>query len=384
MVPEAEFTSYYGRQIIKSPTWKNPEVPLYLFLGGAGGTSAVIGALGEFTGRPTLTRAAHFTAAGGALASVGLLIVDLGRPMRFLHMLRVFKPTSPLSVGSYILSPFSALTTATAGLRVLGWFPVLRKLAAVGSAVFGGPMTTYTAVLLSNTAVPSWHESHESMPFLFAGSAMAAGGGVTMALTPVDEAGPARTVALAGAAIELAAAQRVEHGRAEDGVVLPGQGGSDVRLRAQVRVLDGDGAPGGHRGADHGGAHTLDGIAALAGHHLRVAQPARAHAAQAERLRLLDEQEQRLLRPEPARGGVEHREHLVFERHVGAVRERLAAGRPDLCDDIMRRPAGLARAVQPGAQVVDHHPGASGREGQRVRPTQPPSGAGDDHHSALA
>src|ERR1700709_2571427 len=107
MVPEAEFTSYCGRPIVKQATWKNPEVPLYLFLGGVGGTSSVIGALGEFTHRPQLTKVAHFTAAGGALASVGLLIVDLGRPMRFLHMLRGFKPTSPLAVGSYMLSPSS-------------------------------------------------------------------------------------------------------------------------------------------------------------------------------------------------------------------------------------------------------------------------------------
>jgi hypothetical protein len=224
MVPEAEFTSYYGRPVVKPATWKNPEVPLYLFLGGMGGTSAVIGALGEFTGRPRLTRAAHFTAAGGALASVGLLIVDLGRPMRFLHMLRVFKPTSPLSVGSYILSPFSALTVATAGLHVLPWFPAVRALrvagwipgarraAAVGAAVFGGPMTTYTAVLLANTATPSWHEPHDELPFLFAGSALAAGGGVTMALAPGAEAGPARKVAVVGAGIELAVAHRVEHG----------------------------------------------------------------------------------------------------------------------------------------------------------------------------
>jgi hypothetical protein len=212
MVGEAEFRSYYGRQIIKTPVWKTPEVPLYLFLGGAAGTSSVIGALGEITGRPKLARAAQFTASGGALGSVVLLVLDLGRPERFLHMLRVLKPTSPLSVGSYILSPFSALTTAAAGLRLLGRLPSLRRLAAVGSAVFGGPMTTYTAVLLSNTAVPAWHEPHREMPFLFAGSAMAAGGGITMALAPVAEAGPSRTVALAGAAIELAASQRVEHG----------------------------------------------------------------------------------------------------------------------------------------------------------------------------
>jgi hypothetical protein len=224
MVPEAEFSSYYGRNIVKQATWKNPEVPLYLFLGGMGGTSAVIGTLAEFTRRPQLAKAAQFTAAGGALASVGLLIVDLGRPMRFLHMLRVFKPTSPLSVGSYILSPFSALTVAAAGLQALPWFPAvralkvarwipgLRKAAAAGSAVFGGPMTTYTAVLLANTATPSWHEPHDELPFLFAGSAMAAGGGVTMALAPVAEASPARRVAVAGAVIELAAAHKVENG----------------------------------------------------------------------------------------------------------------------------------------------------------------------------
>ena len=232
MVPEAEFSSYYGRQIIKTPTWKNPEVPIYFFLGGAAGTSSVIAALAEFTGRPKLARNAEYTAGVGALASVVLLIDDLGRPERFLHMLRVFKVTSPLSVGSYILSPFSALTSAAAAFRLLGLapvagavtrvvpflpkvagsFPVLRKASAVGAAAFGGPMATYTAVLIANTAVPSWHAPYDELPFVFAGSAMAAGGGVTMALTPVDEAGPSRKVALTGVALELAAMHRVENG----------------------------------------------------------------------------------------------------------------------------------------------------------------------------
>ncbi|WP_138757890.1 NrfD/PsrC family molybdoenzyme membrane anchor subunit [Modestobacter altitudinis] len=232
MVPDAEFSSYYGRQIIKSPTWKNPEVPIYFFMGGAAGTSSVIAALAEFTGRPKLARNAEYAAGVGALASVVLLIDDLGRPERFLHMLRVFKPTSPLSVGSYILSPFSALASAAAAVRLLdlkpvyglatrvlpflpsisGAFPVLRKASAVGAAAFGGPMATYTAVLIANTAVPSWHAPYDELPFVFAGSAMAAGGGVTMALTPVDEAGPSRKVALTGVALELAAMHRVEHG----------------------------------------------------------------------------------------------------------------------------------------------------------------------------
>ena len=210
MVDDVEFTSYYGRPIIKPPVWKSPEVPLYLFFGGAAGSAAVLGALGEFTRRPVMTRSAHLFAGGGALASVVLLIVDLGRPARFLHMLRVFKPTSPLSVGTYILSPFSGLAVATAGLHVLGRWPVLRRLAAVGSATFAGPLATYTGVLLANTAVPSWHAAGTQLPYVFGASGMAAGGGITMALSPVAEAAPARRLAVAGAAIELAVMHKVE------------------------------------------------------------------------------------------------------------------------------------------------------------------------------
>jgi DMSO reductase anchor subunit len=240
MVEDVEFTSYYGRPVIKPPVWKTPEVPLYLFLGGAAGTSSILGALGEFTRRRTMARRAHYFAAGGALASVVLLIVDLGRPARFLHMLRVFKPTSPLSVGSYILSPFSALTTATAGLQLLGWFPKLRPLVGALGGVFGGPMTTYTAVLFANTAVPAWHEAGEELPFVFAGSAMAAGGGITMALSPVAEAGSARAVAVAGAAVELAVMQRVEHGH---GIVSePYHEGKAGRLLKAAKACTASGA----------------------------------------------------------------------------------------------------------------------------------------------
>src|SRR3954447_23654278 len=210
MVDEAEFTSYYGRPIIKPPVWKTPDVPLYLFLGGPAGTSAVLGAMADLTGRPKLTRTARYTAAGGALASVVFLVHDLGRPERFLHMLRVFKPTSPLSVGTYILSPFSAATAATAAVELLGWFPKLKRFGGIVGALFGGPMATYTAVLLANTAVPSWHAFHTKLPFVFAGSAMAAGGGICMALTPLAESEPARKMAIAGAAIELAAVHQIE------------------------------------------------------------------------------------------------------------------------------------------------------------------------------
>jgi hypothetical protein len=210
MVPEAEFTSYYGRPIIKPPVWKTPDVPLYLFLGGAAGSSAVLAALADVTGRPSLTRVARLVAGGGAIASVGFLIHDLGRPERFLHMLRVVKLTSPLSVGSYILAPFSAAAGATAAVELLGWFPRLKRFGGVVAGLFGPPMTTYTAALLANTAVPSWAAAHKQLPYVFAGSAMAAGGGLTMVFAPVAEAGPSRKTAVVGAALELAAMHRVE------------------------------------------------------------------------------------------------------------------------------------------------------------------------------
>ena len=212
VVGEAEFRSYYGRPVIKPPVWKTPDVPLYLFLGGAAGSSALLGTMAELTGRPALARVAQLTAGGGALTSVAFLIHDLGRPARFLYMLRVFKPTSPLSVGSWILAPFSALATATAGAHLLGRFPRLRLLTGVGAAVLGGPMTTYTAALIADTAVPSWHVAHRQLPFAFAGSAMAAGGGISVACAPPDEAGPARKVAMAGALVELGMMHQVEHG----------------------------------------------------------------------------------------------------------------------------------------------------------------------------
>ncbi|RBY96269.1 nitrite reductase [Blastococcus sp. TF02-8] len=210
MVDDVEFTSYYGRQIVKTPVWKSPDVPLYLFLGGAAGSSSILAALADATDRPTLTKVGRYTAGGGAILSVVALVHDLGRPERFLHMLRVFKVTSPLSVGTYILSPFSAAAGATAAVELLGWFPRLKRFGGVVSALFGGPLATYTGVLLANTAVPSWHAAHTQLPFVFGGSGMAAGGGISMIFVPVEEAGPARKMAIAGAAIELAAMHKVE------------------------------------------------------------------------------------------------------------------------------------------------------------------------------
>src|SRR3712207_8097137 len=99
-------------------------------------------------------------------------------------MLRVFKPTSALSVGSYILSPFSAAAGATAAVELLGWFPRLKRFGGVVAAVFGGPVGNYTGVVFANTAVPSWDAAHKELAVVFGGPGMAAGGGVTNGTSP--------------------------------------------------------------------------------------------------------------------------------------------------------------------------------------------------------
>jgi hypothetical protein len=207
VVPEAEFESYYGRQIIKTPTWKTPDVPLYLFLGGLSGCSAVLAEGAALTGNAPLERVTRLVAASGAGIGTVFLIHDLGRPARFLNMLRVIKPTSPLSIGSFILAPFSGLSAAAAASLVTGRLPRLGRLAGLGSTFFGPLLVTYTGALFANTAVPAWHEAHRELPFVFAGSGASAAGGLVMLLLPAPYSHPGRRMALAGAAVELAATE---------------------------------------------------------------------------------------------------------------------------------------------------------------------------------
>ncbi|HEX5287380.1 MAG TPA: NrfD/PsrC family molybdoenzyme membrane anchor subunit, partial [Streptosporangiaceae bacterium] len=114
-VPEADFRSYYGQPILKLPRWKEPHLPAYLYLGGLSGASAAMGAAAALTGRRALARAGRLTAAAAAAGGTGFLIAELGRPERFLHMLRVAKPTSPMSVGTWILTVYGPFAGLAAG-----------------------------------------------------------------------------------------------------------------------------------------------------------------------------------------------------------------------------------------------------------------------------
>ena len=210
MVPGAEFRSYYGRPVIKEPVWKEPDVPAYLFFGGLAGASSVLGAAAQLTGHPGLARAAKVAALGGISVSTVALINDLGRPARFHHMLRVFKLSSPMSVGSSILSAYGPAAGAAALSDLTGILPAAGVAATAGAALLGPAVTTYTAVLLCDTAVPAWHEAHREMPYVFAGSAASAAGGFGLLAAPAREAEPARRLAIIGAAVELTAKKLLE------------------------------------------------------------------------------------------------------------------------------------------------------------------------------
>jgi hypothetical protein len=197
--------SYYGRPILKAPVW-TWEIPCYFFAGGMAGAAAPLALVSELRGDEALARRAWLVAVAGVAASPVLLISDLGRPERFHHMLRVLKPTSPMSVGSWVLGANSTAIAFATARSVLGWFPRLGR-AGGATAVLGPVLSTYTAVLVADTAIPAWHEARRELPFVFAaGSAMSAGSAVALA----GGGAPARRLALAGAAGELAATIAME------------------------------------------------------------------------------------------------------------------------------------------------------------------------------
>ena len=153
VVPRAEFRSYYGLPILKEPVWRSPDVPGYLFLGGLAGASSVLAAFAHRSGNQELARVAK-TGAAGAIGLSGIALVhDLGRPSRFLNMLRVFKVSSPMSVGSWLIAVYGPAAVAAAATALTGRLPRAGAAATVGAAALGSGVATYTAALLSDTAV---------------------------------------------------------------------------------------------------------------------------------------------------------------------------------------------------------------------------------------
>jgi Polysulphide reductase, NrfD len=175
----ARQVGYHGQPFLKPPVW-TWEVPLYFWVGGAAGMAALL-ALTSLVGNASLevARAGLWLAAIGALVSPVLLILDLGRPKRFLHMLRVLKPRSPMSVGVWTLVLFG--NASGAALILFEASPLLVNdlelpkelisgllyLAMLLSGLSGALLATYTGVLLGATAVPAWFSHKKLLPLHF-------------------------------------------------------------------------------------------------------------------------------------------------------------------------------------------------------------------------
>jgi hypothetical protein len=172
-------TGYYGVPLLKEPQW-HPEVPLYFFVGGAAGASAVIADMASWLGDDReLVRSARWIAAGGGALSSALLIKDLGVPSRFLNMLRVFKPQSPMSMGAWTLSAFSSVSAAAAFGNLMQEklgpsiaIKIVENAAGLLATATGLVMASYTGVLIGATVIPVWNENVGTLPQHFAASGL--------------------------------------------------------------------------------------------------------------------------------------------------------------------------------------------------------------------
>ena len=209
-------TGYYGLPLLKPPVW-TWEVPAYFFVGGTAGTAAVLAAAARSTGADrALVRDARRIAAIGAALSAPLLIADLGRPERFLNMLRVLKLRSPMSVGAWTLAAFGAFSTGTVLFEELAkrsrmridWMADASGFAAAGTGLV---MATYTGVLLGVTAIPVWSEHAALLPAHFATTATASA--VALLELRGHDTAALNAIGLGAAAFETASGTRIESHR---------------------------------------------------------------------------------------------------------------------------------------------------------------------------
>jgi formate-dependent nitrite reductase membrane component NrfD len=210
-------TTYYGRPMLKRSVW-SVDIPIYYFLGGAAGASMTLGAALQLASPRDpcelrrLAAVCHWAGIVGSSVGAAFLIHDLGRPSRFLNMMRVFRPTSPMNMGTWILGGAAPSAIAT-GLFInrRGLLGFIGEATGYISGLFGAALAGYTGVLISNTAIPIWQASRRWAPVLFIGSSAASAASV---LDIFAGSRSTRRVAqifgTAGRATEIVAAKQVE------------------------------------------------------------------------------------------------------------------------------------------------------------------------------
>lgn len=180
-LPEPSTTdpTYYDRPMLNPPIWRWA-IPTYYYVGGLTGAALVLGAaaqMGDSSSREELIRRCHWIGVIGASVSGALLIEDLGMPSRFVNMLRVFRPTSVMNMGAWILTCTGGAAVGALLLRRRkGLLGKIGYMCGFAAGVFGAGLATYTGVLTGNTAIPLWQASRKVLPVLFGSSAMSSVG----------------------------------------------------------------------------------------------------------------------------------------------------------------------------------------------------------------
>ncbi len=217
-VPSRQSTTsptYYDQPMLKEPVWE-ASIPAYFYVGGAAGVSATLAAAAQLVAPDTmrsLIQRGYWVGTIGGAVSAALLIYDLGRPSLFINMLRVFRVSSPMSMGSWILTVFS---TCVGGAAVLPhcsrlFRPLAYPLGLV-AGLFGLGLSGYTGVLIAQTAVPLWQQSYRTLPVLFIASGTAASAAIFEFFTWNErERQTIRRFGMAGKITELLATAMLEH-----------------------------------------------------------------------------------------------------------------------------------------------------------------------------
>lgn len=235
---------YYDHPTLKPPVW-TWEVPAYFFVGGAAGAAAMLASAARLAGASdTLVRDARWIAAIGGAISPALLVADLGRPERFLNMLRVFKVQSPMSVGAWTLVAFSNAAAASAVVDAVdrisgGRVPVrlVGDAAETLAAATGLVLSTYTGVLIGATAIPAWSSHVRILPIHFGASGLGAAVSLLELLGHRDRAlnligaGAAAVETLIGAGLEMSDTdflRRPRVGRANEAVIAASTWSGDL------------------------------------------------------------------------------------------------------------------------------------------------------------
>lgn len=219
--------TYYDLPVVKEAPWRW-YVPAYFYVGGLAGAASTLAAAAELTGQRRFARRLHLVATAAEVLGGGLLIADLGKPARFIYMFRVFRPTSPMNVGTWILSAASA----SSGLALIGGFARRHRrptrqlgIASAIAAVTGAMLSTYTGVLLGNTAIPVWQATRNHLPLQFAASS------ATAMASLLELAGaPRRGYSIVAKTADLATTMMVERRARTIGVGKPLREGRSGRM----------------------------------------------------------------------------------------------------------------------------------------------------------